>query len=62
MEHRSGKLLTADKLPKLGNVEEHRRFVAADIQGLTLLGYEYYNRVTLSVQQQIRVKVRFAAE
>ena len=45
LEHRSGKLLTADKLTKLGNVEEHRRF-AADIQGLTLLGYEYYNRVS----------------
>ena len=48
LEHRSGKILTADKLTKLGNVEEHRKF-AADIQGLTLLGYDYYNRVSTAV-------------
>jgi hypothetical protein len=50
LEHRSGKILTADKLTKLGNVEEHRRF-AADIQGLILLGYDYYNRVSKSVEE-----------
>jgi len=44
IEHRSGKILTADKLTKLGNVEEHRKF-AADIQGLTLLGYDYYTGI-----------------
>ena len=51
-EHRSGKILiiTADKLTKLGNVEEHRRF-AADIQGLILLGYDYYNRVSTAVEE-----------
>ena len=43
MEHQSGKILTADKLTKLGNVAEHRKF-AADIQGLQLLGYDYFNK------------------
>ena len=50
LEHRSGKILTADKLTKLGNIEEHRRF-AADIQGLILLGYDYYNRVSTAVEE-----------
>ena len=45
IEHRSGKVLTADKLTKLGNVEEHRKFTA-DIQGLTLLGYDYYSGIS----------------
>ena len=44
IEHRSGKILTADKLTKLGNVEEHRKFTA-DIQGLNLLGYDYYSGI-----------------
>jgi hypothetical protein len=43
MEHQSGKILTADKLTKLGNVAEQRKF-AADIQGLQLLGYDYFNK------------------
>eukprot|EP01036_Dinobryon_divergens_P036106 gene36106-46939_t len=42
-EYQSGKILTADKLTKLGNVAEHRKF-AADIQGLQLLGYDYFNK------------------
>jgi hypothetical protein len=50
LEHRSGKILTTDKLTKLGNVEEHRRF-AADIQGLILLGYDYYNRFSTAVEE-----------
>jgi hypothetical protein len=50
LEHRSGKRLTADKLTKLENVEEHRKF-AADIQGLILLEYDYYNRVSTAVEE-----------
>ena len=50
LEHRSGKILTADKLTKLGNVEEHRIF-AADIQGLSLLGYDYYNKINTTVAE-----------
>ena len=42
LEHRSGKILTADKLTKLGNVEEHRR-LAADIQGLILMAVDVYD-------------------
>jgi len=41
MEHRDGTILTADKLTKLGNVKEHRKY-AADIQGLMLLEVDYY--------------------
>ena len=40
-EYKSGKILTADKLTKLGNISDHRIF-AADIMGLGLLGYDYF--------------------
>ena len=51
MEHQSGKLLTADKLTKLGNVTEHRQF-AADIQGLQLLGYNYFIEDEITPQSE----------
>ena len=40
LEHRSGNIPTADKLTKLGNVEEHRKFATI------LLEYDYDNRVS----------------
>jgi len=45
LEHRSGKILiiTADKFTKLGNVVEEHQKIAADIQGLMQLGYDFYN-------------------
>ena len=40
-EYMSGNEIPADKLTKLGNVVEHRKFTTS-IQGLSLLPYDYY--------------------
>ena len=39
------KVLTADKLTKLGSIAEHRKFAGLTyIKGLKLLGYDYFER------------------
>ncbi len=55
LEHRSGKILiiiTADKLTKLGNVVEEHQKIAADIQGLIQLGYDFYNNRDSTIQSR----------
>jgi hypothetical protein len=42
LEYMKGTELPADKLTKLGCITEHRKF-ASNIQGLNLLGYDYFN-------------------
>jgi hypothetical protein len=41
LKHKKGTVTAADKLTKLGCIAEHRMF-AINIQGLGLLGYDYY--------------------
>ena len=41
LEYMQGIKIPADKLTKLGGVHDHQEF-AKDIQGLKLLGYDYF--------------------
>jgi hypothetical protein len=42
LRYMEGKAIPADKLTKLGNIEEHKRFTS-DILGLSLLEFDYYS-------------------
>jgi hypothetical protein len=51
LEYMKGTDIPADKLTKLGNVTEHRKFTA-DIQGLNLMNTNFYSKDEHNLPQE----------